>query len=157
MDNISSNYKISTKTEYPKNCYRLIITSVYNFNSEITHEQYIPEEKFKNDILFQYVLAYVGKGYSGKFARKTGLPYYGCRINKNQQFSWLYDYCVEHNLIGKSPIDKYPTKSIKQIKMTYFDNDSVEHDVIIPNIDDMFESKIDCQYALNTMYYEYIG
>ena len=87
MDNISSNYKISIKTEYPKNCYRLIITSVYNFNSEITHEQYIPEEKFKNDILFQYVLAYVGKGYSGKFARKIGLPYYGCRINKNQQFS----------------------------------------------------------------------
>ena len=50
-------------------------------------EEYDDEEKFKNDILFQYVLAYVGKGYSGKFARKTGLPYYGCRINKNQQFS----------------------------------------------------------------------
>lgn len=41
--------------------------------------------------------------------------------------------------------------------MTYFDNDSVEYDVIIPNIDDIFESKIDCQYTLNTMYYEYVG
>lgn len=138
----------------PKNTYILYITCDANDGDEINDTLNIPEEEFRDDLLFQYVLSYVGKGdgCKGKFGDTWKNDVYGSNVYDNEHFEWLGDYCARADLLlFAGMIDDF-CHSIVEINMTYFDSNGIEHDVEIPDFDNLFDTIEEAQEVMNALY-----
>lgn len=150
MNNIAKLYKIGAKIDSPKNMYRLYITCDANDADYVKDTLDISENWFNDNLLFQYVLSYVARGYNGKFGNYRDM--YGHHIFRNEHFKWLHDYCALADLLlFAGTIDDY-CHSIFRIKMTYFDNEGIEHIVEIPDFDKLFNTIEEAQEVMNTLY-----
>lgn len=153
-NNIFDLYKIGDKKVGPKNTYRLYISCDANDGDYINETLDIPEKEFHEDVLFQYVLSYVAKGdgCEGKFGNTWKNDVYGSNVYDNEHFEWLGDYCSRADLLlFAGMIDDY-CHSILGIDMTYFDSDGIEHNVEIPDFDNLFNTIEEAQEVMNALY-----
>ena len=109
---------------------------------------------FKKDLLFQYVLSYISK-YTGKFGSNWNDAVYGHHIAKNKHFDWLCDYCQENDLLLFAGMCDDVCHSVSDVRVTYFDESGVEHEVDIPDFDDLFDTIEEAQEEMNKEYNRY--
>lgn len=117
------------------NCYEIYITWDMNDGDNMSDFCHISEEEFKKDSLFQYVLSYITGGT--RFYR----PYksYGKHVAEDIHFNWLEDYLIDNGLMLFS--DWGPCHSVVNIEMSYYNENGIKEDVIIPRFDTLFEGK----------------
>lgn len=107
---------------------------------------------------FFLMLAYLGRGYSGKFSHgnKRG-DYYGHHWKDNkhglrEEIDIFTDYwnCMCYSDCGRC-------HSFSDLTLKYYDEDNCQHDVVIPNIDDQFETEEEMIKAIKDACKEYVG
>lgn len=105
---------------------------------------------------FFLMLAYLARGYSGKFSHgESWGDYYGHHWEENghgfakmiDDFSEAYEMMC-YNEYG-------PCHSFSDFDLYYRDENGVMHDVEIPNIDDMFETEEEMISAMKAAYKEW--
>lgn len=105
---------------------------------------------------FFLMLAYLAKGYGGKFSHgKSRGNYYGRHWGKNghgfakmiDNFTKAYEMMC-YNVYGSC-------HSFSNFDLYYRDENGVMHDVKIPNTDDIFETKEEMISAMKAAYKEW--
>lgn len=113
-------------------------------------------EKFPE--FFFLMLAYLSRGYSGKFSHGNNRgDYYGHHWQKNkhglrEEINNFADYwdCMCYSDFGCC-------HSFSDLTLKYYDEDNCQHDVVIPNIDDQFETEEEMIKAIKDACKEYVG
>lgn len=107
---------------------------------------------------FFLMLAYLGRGYSGKFSHGNNRgDYYGHHWEDNKHglreeidiFTECWD-CMCYSDWGCC-------HSFSDLTLKYYDEDNCQHDVVIPNIDDQFETEEEMIKAIKDACKEYVG
>jgi hypothetical protein len=142
----------------PKNTYRLYITCDANDGDYVRDTLDVPEDVFRDDLLFQYVLSYVAKGDSceGKFGDTWKDDVYGSNVYDNEYFEWLGDYCSRADLLLFAGMIDDSCHSIVEIDMSYFDSNGIEHDIEIPDFDNLFETIDEAKEVMNYLHDNYL-
>ena len=137
-----------------KSTYEIIIKCDFNDADYISDTIRRSEKNFKEDLLFQYVISYVGKGYQGKFGSEWNDGIYGHHLMENKQFPWLEEYCESEGLLLSGPYGDN-CHSITKISIVYYDSNGDGHEVSIPDFDKLFDKLEDAQKIMNELYKEY--
>lgn len=117
------------------------------------------EEEWKTlPNFFFLMIAYLGRGYSGKFSHgNTWDSYYGHHISKNKHgLSEEIEVFTDHfDIMCYS--DWGSCHSFTNFTFEYYDNEERKHTVSIPNIDDLFETEEDMVKAIKDACEEYLA
>ena len=157
MSKLSEQFKIKENPKQIKPYYEIKIQMDSNDADYMNDTSAISKERWdKSPDLFFLVLSYIsGDRYSGKFLKDHS---YGRHFAKND-----HGLCEMIDKIAEDYdlyiYDEYGVcHSFEDIKIIYFDENSIKHDVTIPDIDDMFETADDMCNAFKKAFenYEYV-
>lgn len=107
---------------------------------------------------FFLMLSYLGQGYSGKFSHGNDWgDYYGHHWEDNKHdLREEIDIFADHwDCMCYS--DWGCCHSFSDLTLKYYDEDNCQHDVVIPSIDDQFETEEEMIKAIKDACKEYIG
>lgn len=102
---------------------------------------------------FFLMLAYLAKGYSGKFSHgESWGDYYGHHWARNKH--GLYDeICAFQEYYGIVCSSEWDTcHSYSDFEIEYYDEENRKHEVTIPSIDDLFKSEEEMLNAIRDAY-----
>lgn len=118
----------------------------------------VNKSSFEDDELFLLILSYVSK-YSGKFSdgKDWNDGYYGHHVYKNEDFPWLGDYLLRNDILIYAGMCDMPCHSVSGIDIVYYDDNGIANKVILPDVDDLFESKEEFVSYLNKLCSAYLN
>ncbi len=119
---------------------------------------YDEEEWKKLPNFFFLMLAYLSRGYSGKFSHgETWDSYYGHHLDENKHglTEEIEVFTDHYDIMCYS--DWGSCHSFSDFTLEYYDSEQRKHDVSIPNIDDFFETEEDMVNAIKEACKEYLG
>lgn len=122
------------------------------------YSMYDEEEWKKLPNFFFLMLAYLSRGYSGKFSHgNTWDSYYGHHLNENKHglTEEIEVFTDHYDIMCYS--DWGSCHSFSDFTLEYYDSEQRKHNVSIPNIDDFFETEEDMVNAIKEACKEYIG
>ena len=122
------------------------------------YSMYDEEEWKKLPNFFFLMLAYLSRGYSGKFSHgNTWDSYYGHHLNENKHgLTEEIEVFTDHYEI-MCYSDWGSCHSFSDFTLEYYDSEQRKHDVSIPNIDNFFETEEDMVKTIKEACKEYIG
>lgn len=122
------------------------------------YSMYDEEEWKKLPNFFFLMLAYLSRGYSGKFSHgNTWDSYYGHHLNENKHglTEEIEVFTDHYDIVCYS--DWGSCHSFSDFTLEYYDSEQRKHKVSIPNIDDFFETEEDMVKTIKEACKEYIG
>lgn len=122
------------------------------------YSMYDEEEWKKLPNFFFLMLAYLSRGYSGKFSHgNTWDSYYGHHLDENKHglTKEIEVFTDHYDIMCYS--DWGSCHSFSDFTLEYYDSEQRKHKVSIPNIDDFFETEEDMVKTIKEACKEYIG
>jgi hypothetical protein len=133
--NIVSAYSVRLTLDYCK----LLFNKVDHIPIEVIYSK----SYFDNNFTLKLVLAYC-KGYKSTLYDDE---WCGCLVGGNRDIPELHDFLFNEDLIEYSDYDR--CHSISRIEIRFYDENGLKHNVTLPTLDELFETKEDAIKTLN--------